>query len=265
MTTPTDVWPVYTGKSFNLWDPDTGQYYASVDPEKIKMHLQGKRQNQYQNSRSAFSEIAEDTIDDPETLPCLHPRIVYRDVTNAVDARTVIAALAPPYIVSVDTAPYLLLIKGTERHEAFVLGVLCSMILDWYARTAVIGHVKFATLSDFPIPDADVDESPVAARVAEITGLLAAVDERYSEWADAVGVPVGSVTDPAEKDELIHELDACVALLYDLDEDDLATIYDTFHAKTDYSARHAAVLKHYHRWQTVQGVVSPSGSPRTRK
>ncbi len=101
---------------------------------------------------------------------------------------------------------------------------------------------------NFPIPDADVDDDPVARRVVHIAARLAAVDERYAGWAAEVGVPVGSVTDEAMKQDLICELDACVAHLYGLDEDDLAVVYETFHEGTDYSERHRAVLVHFRRW-----------------
>ena len=86
-----------------------------------------------------------------------------------------------------------------------------------------------------------------ARRVVDISGRLAAVDERYAEWATEVGVPVGSVTDDATKQDLICELDACVAHLYGLDEDDLAVVYETFHEGADYSERHRAVLAHFRR------------------
>ena len=82
----------------------------------------------------------------------------------------------------------------------------------------------------------------------EIAGRLAAVDDRFAEWAAEVGVPVGSVRDEAEKTDLVCELDACVAHLYGLDESDLAVIYETFHERTDYSERHSAVLEHFRRW-----------------
>ena len=60
-------------------------------------------------------------------------------------------------------------------------------------------------------------------------------------------MPVGSVKSETEKQDLIHELDACVAHLYGLDEADLEVLYATFHANTDYSERHAAVLEHFRR------------------
>ena len=122
------------------------------------------------------------------------------------------------------------------------------MILDWYARRVVEISLTFHLLNNFPIPDADTDDDPVACRVVEVSARLAAVDERYAEWAAEVGVPVGSVTDEATKQDLICELDACVAHLYGLDEEDLAVVYETFHEGADYSERHRAVLAHFRRW-----------------
>jgi len=121
------------------------------------------------------------------------------------------------------------------------------MVLDWYARRLVEVTLSFTLLNGLPIPHADIERDTVAARVVEIAGRLAAVDDRFSEWAAQVGVPVGSVTDDDTKHDLICELDACVAHLYGLDESDLAVIYETFHENTDYSDRHAAVLEHFRR------------------
>ena len=209
--------------------------------------LQQKRRNGHRNKRSAFSEMPATWIEDPTTLPCLHPRITIRDVTNSTNTRTVIAALVPGERVITHKAPYLLRVRGTEKDEAFLIGVLSSMILDWYARRVVELTLSASILNNFPIPAADIDNDPVACRTVEIAGRLAAVDNRFSEWADAVGVPVGSANDEPTKSELICELDACVARLYGLDEDDLAVIYGTFHEGADYSDRLAAVLAHFRR------------------
>lgn len=241
------LWPVYKGASFNLWNPDTGTYFAWADPTEITDHLQQKRTRQAGRRDNAFYGMPSDVINDPATLPCRRPRIAFRDITNATNNRTVIAAFIPPEVVITNKGPYLLQIYGTAADEAFVLGVLSSMILDWYARRVVELNVNFHILNSFPVPDVSPATDPVAARVAEIAGRLAAVDNRFSEWADAVGVPVGSANDEPTKSELICELDACVARLYSLDEDDLAVIYDTFHEGADYSDRLAAVLAHFRR------------------
>lgn len=248
MTVNTTNWYVYKGASFDLWDPDTGVYFASVDSKEITEHLQEKRQRSQAHERSPFSEFSESWINDPGSLPCRRPRIAFRNVARASDTRTVIAALVPGEIVITHHAPYLLWPIGSPRDEAFLLGVLCSMILDWYARRVVELNLTFHLLNNFPIPDADVDSDPVARRVVQIAGTLAAVDERYGEWATEVGVPIGSVTDEATKLDLICELDACVAHLYGLDEGDVAVVYETFHEGADYAERHRAVLAHFRRW-----------------
>ena len=247
MSEPVTYWCVYKGASFDLWNPDTDLYYGSVAADEIATHLYEKRQRSHKNERSPFSEFSETWIDDPDTLPCRRPRIAFRDITNRTNTRTVIAALVPGEVVITNQAPYLLWPEGNQRDEAFLLGVLSSMILDWYARCVVELHVNFHILNNFPIPDADIDRDPIARRVVQIAGRLAAVDQQYVEWADAVGVPVGSVTNDATKLDLICELDACVAHLYGLDEDDLAVVYETFHKGTDHSERHREVLAHFRR------------------
>ena len=252
MSESSTYWYVYKGASFDLWNPDTGVYYGSVDARDISMHLQERRKRSHEHKRSPFSEFTRSTVDDFGTLPCRHPRIAFRDIARATDTRTVIAGLVPGEVVLTNKAPYLLWPdlhwpETSIRDEAFLLGVLSSMILDWYARRVVELSLNFHILNNFPIPDVDTDNNPVASRVVEISGRLAAVDHRYADWAAEVGVPVGSVTDEATKQDLICELDACVAHLYGLDEDDLAVVYETFHEGADYSERHRAVLAHFRR------------------
>ena len=241
-------WPVYTGKSFNLWEADTGVYSASVEPSVACEALQRKRENGHRNSKSAFSRMPSEWVSDPSTLPCLAPRIAIRDTTNSTNTRTIICALVPQDVVITHQAPYLLRILGTARDEALLLGVLSSMILDWYARRVVELHLTASHLNNFPVPDPG-EGHPLRDRVVEIAGRLAAVDDRFAEWAAEVGVPVGSANDEATKQDLIHELDACVALLYGLDEDDLEVIYTTFDEKRPerYLDRLAAVIEHFRR------------------
>ncbi len=240
------IWPVYKGTSFNLWVPDTGIYYDSAVSESMISHLQEKRLSQRRHQKSAFAQQEEEVANSPSTLPCWHPRIAFRDVTNPTNTRTIIAALVPGHCVLVHKAPYLLQIEGTADDEAYVLGVLSSMPCDWQARRTVELVMSFGQFNQLSVPDPG-EGHPVRDRVVEIAGRLAAVDERYATWAAEVRVPVGSANDEAVKQDLICELDACVANLYGLDEDDLAVVYETFSETVDYSERHAAVLTHFRK------------------
>ena len=89
----------------DLWTPDTGTYYAWADPERVLGRLWSKRKRA--NRRSAFAEFDQAWRDDPETLPCLRPRIAFRDVTRATDSRTIRAALVLQRVLLVPQLPVL--------------------------------------------------------------------------------------------------------------------------------------------------------------
>jgi hypothetical protein len=241
-----DLWPVYKGASFNLWEPDTGTYYAWADPNEVTGVLQDKRVRGGRRANSVWSGFGAEWLANPDTLPCRYPRVAFRDVARATDSRTVIAALVPGSIVITNQAPYLLWQEGDERDQAYLLGVLCSIPLDWYARRVVETHVNFHIFNGFPIPRANRND-PLRRRAEQIAGRLAAVDDRYVYWAESVGVPVGSVGSSEEKDDLIFELDAAVGHLYGLSEGDVVTIFETFHEGWDHRPRLEAVLEHYRR------------------
>jgi hypothetical protein len=234
------LWPVYKGASFNLWAPDTTIYYAWADPDYVTDILQEKRLRQHRLARSAFHDFSDEQIQESETLPCLHPRVAYRQVARSTDSRTVIVALVPPNVFLTNAAPYLLWPTGDTRDVAYLLGVLSSIPLDWYARRFVEVNLNFHIFNGFPIPCVD-SRDPVRRRIEQIAGQLAAVDDRFADWAAQVGVDVGLIDDTI-KTELIAELDALVAHLYGLDAKDLEHVFETFHAGWNHSERLERVL-----------------------
>lgn len=240
-------WPVYGGESFDLWEPDTGRYYAWAKPNKVLKRLQEKRLRGNRNKRSPFSEFEREWAEDETTYPAYFPRIAFRDVTNRTNSRTVVTALIPPNVVAQNKAPFFLRPRGDEREEAFLLGVLSSVPLDWYARRFVELHLTFTILNSLAVPRPARD-NPLWQRTVALSGRLAAVDQRYADWAAAVGVDYGPL-EPGVKDDMIFELDAVVAHLYGLNADQLKHIFATFHYKWDYHARLRAALAHFERWQ----------------
>lgn len=237
-----DFWPVYKGKSFDIWNPDTGIYYAWADPEPVLEWLQRKRLKAAKNHRSPHSEFDLQYLRNFSTLPCLKPRIAFRDVARATDSRTVIACLVPPKIFLGNQAPYLLWPHGDEFDQAFLLGVLSSIPLDWYARRFVETHLNYFIINPFPIPRPDRNDVRWK-RVVELAGRLACPDIRFAEWAQTVGVVYGPLNND-EKADMIHELDALVAHLYGLSETQLVHIFET-HGGFEYQIRLDSVLKQF--------------------
>lgn len=248
-TCPKGFWPVFKGENFNLWQPESGSVYGYADPEPVLERLQSKRTSTRRGS--AHLEFSDTFRMDPATLASHRSRIAFRDTTRATDTRTVICALVPPATFLVHLAPYALLIRGDESDEAFLVAVMSSIPLDWYARRFVELHLTFVTLNPFPIPRPTRDD-PLWQRTVALAGRLAAIDERYADWADAVGVEYG-LLDADTKDAMIHELDAVVAHLYRLTRAQVTHIFATFHDGWDHTPRMDAVLTHYDAWSERLG------------
>ena len=243
-------WPVRGGSGFDIWNPESGETYAWADPKKVVRVLQDKRERQIRLKSSAFYGLSEEWASDPNTLPCNGVRIAFRDITNATNTRTCIAALVPPNILLTHKAPYLLRIGGNARTEAFVLGVLSSIPLDWYARRYVELGMTFHIFNGLPIPNVNKDDIR-CKRLIENSGRLAAIDDRYAGWAMEVGVNAGSIKTAAEKDLLIAENDALVAHMYGLTRAQLEHVFKTFHRGWDYAPRLETVLSFYDKLPKV--------------
>ncbi len=247
-TPPEDYWPILKGGSFDTWTPDTGERYAWADPEVMVDYLQDSRESSYQyaGKRSAFYEMPEDWVHDRNTLSCFIPRVVFRDISRATDTRTVRSTLVPPEVFLTNKAPYFLWPRGDERDEAYLLGVLCSIPLDWYARRFVETTLNYHILNGFPIPRPGQGD-PLRERVIQLSGRLAAVDDRYADWADEVDVKYGPLNEE-KKQDMIYELDAVVAHLYGLSREHVEIIFETFHNGWDYEEHLDHVLDYYASW-----------------
>lgn len=236
--------PIDAGASFNLWQPDYGTPYAYCPRNVLRPYLGAKAESASRNSRSALFGMHFNSSD----LPLDQPRIAFRDIARATDTRTTISCLLPPGTATVHNAPALIRRRGTPAAEAFLLGVMCSIPFDWGARRWVELHLTYEVLFQLPVP-LYAAESPLCARVSEIAATLAAIDDRYSDWAAEVGVAVASVTRQADIDDLLAELDALVGLLYGLTEEEVNHVFATFHRGWNYEARLSAVLTHFGAWK----------------
>lgn len=240
---PEGYWPVYKGVSFDQLNVDSGEYYAWSDPEKVLPYLQQKRLRSMRNKKSAFSKFNAEWNNDKETLPCLNPRIAFRDITNSLDARSVICALIPPNNFLTNKAPYLLFPKGNEQQITYILGILASISLDWWARRFIGLNLNFFIFNSFPIPIYD-ENSKLCKRLIEITGLLSCVDDRFELWADSLGIQM-TLLDNNQREQLMYELDGVVANLYGLKEEQLIHVFKTYRLNWDYSVRLENTLKYY--------------------
>ena len=246
-TIETDAIKVYKGESFDIWNPDRGAYHgiAKVNSDLIE-HLQNARLSSYGRSGSAFKTFSVNYIGSPSTLSIFRPRIAFRDISRATDSRSIRACLIPPNTTAADNA-VVLTAPGFERHEAYFLGLLSSRILDWYARRFIEMHFKLYHFNSLPIPT--FKDQPLFSELISTAGRLACPDKRFAGWAKSIGVEHGALK-PEDKQELIDRVDATSALIYGLSEQELETVFETFHEGWDWKPDHARVLAEYRRLKT---------------
>lgn len=214
-------WPAYGGDSFDLWNP----YH--MKPPFVVPHIEGLEYLHKKRRRSTvWSSFPPSVRNSPKSLPQHRARVLFRDVTNRTNSRTVIACLVPPRVFAVNSAPSLIFPLGDDHDVAYVLGVMCSLPFDWLARRRVETHVNYFILESLPMPRPGRAD-PVRERVVALAGRLSCPDDRFSDWARSVDVEVGPL-DPETKLDLIAELDVAVAQLYGLSSDDLKLMFDDF-------------------------------------
>ena len=235
--------PVCGGAAFYIWNSHLDEKYAMADLKKVTDFLQKKRLQQRKTSSSAFYEMDQKFCNDTSTLSFKHARIAFRAVTRTTDTRTLISALLPPEVLLTNSAPYLLNRGGSERDEAFVLGILSTRIIDWYARKIIELNFNFHIFNNLPIPN--FEDPAQIERVINISGRLAASDKRFATWAKAVGVPIASVKSADEKFDLCSQLEALIARGFGLSEDSITHIFRTFHSGWNYQETLDKVIKYY--------------------
>ena len=241
---PVGFWPVWKGATFDIWSPDSGTYYGYVDSRKIQDRLLKKRLNKNSKFRPEF-DVA--YLQDDKNLECNHARIAFRNLAASTNKRTLIACLVPPCCLLQHSASYLIWPKGNVKDQAYLLGILCSLPMDWFARRFVEINVSAFIFENFPVPRPS-RENPLWERVVALAGRLACPDKRFAVWAKQAGVEWGPLNSE-DKDRKIYELDAVAAHLYGLSLSQLEHIFETFHVGWDYKTRLKAVTRFYLEWQ----------------
>jgi len=231
-------WPVWKGRTFDRYRPDLAEPIYWAAPGPVLERLQQKRRR----SRGVFGRLAQEVRDDPSTLPPQDCRLIFRDVTNSKNTRSMIACLAPPHVFAIHDAPQLIFERGDERDMLGVLAVLNSLPFDWLLRRRVETHVTFSILNSLPVPEA----TPHWDRLAELAGLLSFVDERYTHFARRAGIVPNLLSSDARADAEA-EIDALVADGYGLDERQLRILFRDFSERALDAEGSDRIVNHHRR------------------
>ncbi|MDR3720245.1 MAG: hypothetical protein P4L00_01485, partial [Candidatus Acidoferrales bacterium] len=170
----------------------------------------------------------------------------WRDITNATNERTVIAAAFPRLSVG-NKIPLMFPAQSVSPHySAALIGCLSSLVLDYCARQKIGGTtLNFFILFQFPLlPPSAYDQSNLAFIVPRVLELTY-TSHSMAPFARDLGYNGSPFAwDEDRRVQLRAELDAWYARAYGLTRDELRYILDPADAKgPDYPSETFRVLK----------------------
>lgn len=198
-------WNVRFGRELNASD-DRGSFAPVTGARDARPVLEGKQIEPFRVSldRCRYELAAPGAS---KAVP-RRARLAYRDVASATNRLTLIAAIVPARAVTTHTLFCLKTPLPAETQYA-LCAILNSFVTNYLVRLRVNTHVTVSLVSRLPVPVIHPGD-PVFARLALLARALSEGDE------------------PSERMAAYAELQALVARLYGLTEDDFAHILTTF-------------------------------------
>jgi hypothetical protein len=257
-------WPLYEGKMMHQYthlyseprywvDPTIGQEELvrreiqhveealdSLLPSKPKGTTRKQRIDTLLKLQKRGPLTAEDVRTNAEA-----PRLAFRDIARNTDNRSMIASILPPCTFAGNTLNYLIPwyfdaqqamndIYNIKNYYhcalspitlAFLNGIFDSFTFDYVLRFKITTHVNMFYVYQLPVPRITPDDlhcRAISKRVAKLVCIGPEFDELRRELLDSVEAHVA--TNPIERQKLQNEIDALVAHLYGLSEDELRHI-----------------------------------------
>lgn len=162
--------------------------------------------------------------------------MVWRDVTNATNARTLVPCVIPQVAFARNNLPAGLIEEGLLPTIGVLISCLSSFIADYIARQKVSGtHLTLVVLSQLPVPSLDDLESRLShigidrAWVRDRFGELFLTADSLRHLASDVGLAGPPFRwGPERRPILRAELDAAFFHLYAVDRHEVDYIMETF-------------------------------------
>ena len=211
--------PLFEGKMINQFISNALPPKYWIDESAGRAHMLGAS-----TSETSISNI----------IDYQKPRLAFREIARATDARTMIAAILPPRVF----ANHKLMVAQSESIDAvvmlYVLAVINSLTFDFLARMRISASVSMFAFYLLPMPRLPKDNISLKS-IAHRSARLACTRQEFDQLSQQAGLRDhrDGATDPAERARLRAELDGLVAHLYGLTEDEFSHILTSFPLVTE--------------------------------
>ena len=149
--------------------------------------------------------------------------LAYRLIASSTNERTLICAIIPPGYVCGNS---IAIVRGPNLKElAFLCGVLNSFVVDYLIRQKVSANVNMFYFLELPVPRTNEGQAfeSIGKKVIQLT----AVNNEYKALRGEVGM-VSPVTEETDREVVKAKIDALVAKLYGITENEFRHILSQF-------------------------------------
>jgi hypothetical protein len=231
--------PLYEAKMLHQYDYRWASYAANSD--EVSQVSESLKSDPSFNVLPRYWVEHDEVLSRYEKSNWTAPWVMgWRDVTNAITIRTLVATIAP----AVGFGHKFLLMMPGQGSPLCLLSLLNSLVVDYVARQKVGGtSLQLFTMKQLPILDPARIPIHVTEFLEERAWQLVGVGCAMREVAASFDRPIVSFN-PEERLQARCEIDAMVAYIYGLDREDLRFILDpTDLMGADYPSETFRVLK----------------------
>jgi hypothetical protein len=237
-----DKWQLRLTREFDMTN-DSGLFHTSPGRGRLPLY-EGKMIWQFDHQyaeprywvdeREARAALLGRTPDRGQKMDYQTLRLGFRDIASSTNERTMVSAMIPPTFhgnkiptVCIYDQDGKTSIRGIE--QLFLCAIWNSFTMDYVVRMKVSATLNFFIIYQLPVPrlmEGDAAFRPIVQRAARLICTAPEFDALAREaglrdWRDGA-------TNPAERAHLRAELDALVARLYNLTEEEFTHVLSAF-------------------------------------
>jgi hypothetical protein len=240
-----DMAPLVEGKGFHQFIYPLASPRYWLDPKAARKSLVDSRiRNLERQAKALEMEIV---INPQEIrLDSEEYRLAFRDVAASTNERTMIATILPPGVFCPHTVTLETIYtdhlspdgielnrKGLNNPQRLLIAAIFnSFTVDFQLRQQVTSHLSYYFIENLPIPRLTAshpDYRPLVEKAARLVGTAPEYDTLLQEvFGKKATHKTHGVADPQDRLTLRAQIDALVARLYDLTQEEFQHILGTF-------------------------------------
>lgn len=236
-------WVLKFGAEFHMTN-DSPLFTAKLAVDKLPLY-EGKMIGQFDSKfaepkywikeKEARKSLLGNEKDKGQELDYQRYRIGFRSVSSSTNERALICSVLPKYVFCSNS---LILSKGQQSNIKllFISSLFNSLIIDYFLKKKVTTNINMFYIYQLPVPrlsenSTGLEKKTFDSLVDRAAKLICTTEEFADLWKDVTGTKWtknSGVTDDKARAKLRAEIDAIVAHLYGITEEEFIHILGTF-------------------------------------